>query len=1302
MISQLSLSILLRLPLCIKMGEYIRDALSRMEETKQVDVQLEQISPGLLLYFCLFICSEISPMSIFQRKEDRVSIKSLPMLLDSMILGYTNATDGLRKQLARALTQLLERIREEFPTDDAYLDNAQNFVLRLIEESLDVDSGYSLCDVQYISSTGLTLVLDLSKERAFVAGPILKRLLMSLKDIMRYNCDAIRQIGANIIHMLCQEHHLEDVIFKEIIAGILLSKSPSHEEIQLCTRFVEHMNGQVTSDMIPIAQKICELIDSGLSESQSISGHAKCLQIALLQIGDEELAPMKVLVSRIINTYLFPRNIGFGEGSDEDLRDTYSTAFRDCSYVLAEQDGLYRVLLCGALLFPECWKLIYSTLVDSFQLLEKEFPSLYNNAVVSRLRPFEEYCGLLNGGATCYMNATFQQLFMQPNLRKMLMCSPLEKNPDKVSEVFEALRRVFLQMSGGLGDLVDPSVFWRSFKDYDGNPVDVREHQDAYEFFTRLQDSVDEYLKSLGHEKVMYSVLGGSFIQIIEVPDHENLRSEREEEFYQISVDVRGKKNLIESLESYVAPETLDGENQWHCEELGCKVDAKKKTMLKKLPETLVFHLKRFEWDFETLSRWKIKDRFEFPETIDMEPFVDQPSPDESYLYDLSGIIVHSGTAFAGHYYSYARERSTGKWYLFDDDTVEPWSISNIDNDCFGGLFVPRGSDKQYFRSQSAYMVLYDRRHKESPRHDEYRFLDMLGSIPNELVKEMMSNNLMEMSKLRAFSSGLADFVTRIGAEIEASISGPRASKTQKSESLTREHTAYHNEVFYRGNRREEGYPEAVSEAIILCIEYICRIHAYRPCGPEDASGQGDAAISVLQPLKIACKVPSIAQSVLESCIVSEGNRLSDAMLSVMTSPYKSSRENLRNILGICLQSLMIRGDDICRYFVVDILARIRHELGTHPSVVLRWQDLLGCLSDISVDNACKAILVDHAVDIMMFAQTIYYVWNQLTEDAKEEGGFAFSYLQLMLPLLRMHKLPPENSGGLNDVQKSNPFMIRLSSDSVMREIPSLFPQDDDIAASDIVQYLLLPGYVDLTDTELFMKWFAWENKFRSRVMVRAILGHLQRVSNLKCVASEVAPIVAFLKMEDSYTSFRILEFICGTDDGDDTTGVLDMSMHLEGSVRAYLLAVIMLATRDVYPEIWMTMENNPELEKKLLLWITSVRNVCTQISERIEESATFRENWMDIIPADIEPAIKALFDPCKLFEQFQTFSPALLVNLDTVPSTSHIDQGRKASSSSMTDSIEDKKPLDCIKASDGDDQGYDDDEVREIDIPEP
>lgn len=46
----------------------------------------------------------------------------------------------------------------------------------------------------------------------------------------------------------------------------------------------------------------------------------------------------------------------------------------------------------------------------------------------------------------------------------------------------------------------------------------------------------------------------------------------QDEDFYQISLDVRGKRTLAESLDSYVQRELMDGENQWECEDLGRKV----------------------------------------------------------------------------------------------------------------------------------------------------------------------------------------------------------------------------------------------------------------------------------------------------------------------------------------------------------------------------------------------------------------------------------------------------------------------------------------------------------------------------------------------------------------------------------------------------------------------------------------------------------------------------------------------------------------------------------------------------------
>jgi len=46
---------------------------------------------------------------------------------------------------------------------------------------------------------------------------------------------------------------------------------------------------------------------------------------------------------------------------------------------------------------------------------------------------------------------------------------------------------MFSHLALGRSSYYNPSGFWESFRDYDGEPINIREHQDAYEFFTRLQ-----------------------------------------------------------------------------------------------------------------------------------------------------------------------------------------------------------------------------------------------------------------------------------------------------------------------------------------------------------------------------------------------------------------------------------------------------------------------------------------------------------------------------------------------------------------------------------------------------------------------------------------------------------------------------------------------------------------------------------------------------------------------------------------------------------------------------------------------
>eukprot|EP00889_Picochlorum_renovo_P001178 jgi/Picre1/28208/NNA_003614.t1 len=416
-----------------------------------------------------------------------------------------------------------------------------------------------------------------------------------LRAFQEMKSDLVRSLAVQEALSFSVNHGLGKRFFKEIARDIILAKNPSSEETAFCVQLVGHSNGELNNEMVPLAMNLCECIEKSLAEHEPIENYSRSLHFALQNADIGMPTTMEPLVSKIISEYLFPE-IKLHSADDccaVGDKGHYITVVKNGLYSLREQESLYRILLSCALLCHNCWQTLHGELLDVFDKSKRGFPRFIQQHSAEK----SERCGfllwVLNGGATCYMNATFTTLYMQPNVRKnLLLC--LKDGKDSSCPVLDALGHIFLQMSGGICPAVDPSIFWKVFKDYDGNPVNVQEHQDAYEFFTRLQDTIDEHLKATGQDRVIYSVLGGSFNQIIEVPGHDGLRSEREEEFYQISLDVRGKENLIQSLESYVAVETLDAQNQWFCEQLGRKVDAKKKNSFEAFARTLVLHFKRF------------------------------------------------------------------------------------------------------------------------------------------------------------------------------------------------------------------------------------------------------------------------------------------------------------------------------------------------------------------------------------------------------------------------------------------------------------------------------------------------------------------------------------------------------------------------------------------------------------------------------------------------------------------------------------------------------------------------------------
>ncbi|KAL3990716.1 Ubiquitin carboxyl-terminal hydrolase family protein [Acanthocheilonema viteae] len=396
------------------------------------------------------------------------------------------------------------------------------------------------------------------------------------------------------------------------------------------------------------------------------------------------------------------------------------------------------------------------------------------------IRSPNSYVGLKNGGATCYMNSVFQQIFMIEPLRNVIInanftddmsIEEMVANEYTVAEehyhatILKAVQSIFAHLLGSEMQFYSPKFFWKHFRFY-GQAVNVREQQDALEFYNALFDSIDEGLKKLGEPPICENLFGGTFADQKICKDCPH-RYQREEPFTSISVDVRSHNNLLDSLKEYVKGDLLNNDNAYLCEECNKKVTAIKRLCVARLPPYLTIQLKRFDFDWERDSSQKYNDYFEFPIDLDMMPFTvhglaqtdgeiskeelthssvtdsgrgtsERASPetndvygtagtstsevkldDNNTKYSLRGVIVHSGQANGGHYYSFIRsEEDGGRWFKFDDVDVTEWHLSKeeMQNMWFGGEYIAEGFEnsshyqkKRQKRWWNAYLLIYEK-----------------------------------------------------------------------------------------------------------------------------------------------------------------------------------------------------------------------------------------------------------------------------------------------------------------------------------------------------------------------------------------------------------------------------------------------------------------------------------------------------------------------------------------------------------------------------------------------------------------
>ena len=357
------------------------------------------------------------------------------------------------------------------------------------------------------------------------------------------------------------------------------------------------------------------------------------------------------------------------------------------------------------------------------------FTPVYTGHDPVALRSEVGYAGLRNLSNTCYLNSLFTQLFMNPTLRDLILHANIVDESKQA--LLSELSKLFASMQSSYEKFVDttPTVEAVVVPSFTGKEehIDVAVQMDVDEFYNILFDQLEQQILDPEAKHIFKTIYGGQLVQQVKSKECEHI-SERFEPFSNIQVEIKGKRNLEEGLKAYVEGEVLQGDNKYSCTSCARHVDAVKRACLKEVPDNLIFNLKRFDYDIISGQRCKINDEFGFPEIIDMAPYtVEYLSNPEGTIppdvFELTGVIVHAGTADSGHYYSFIRQRPSAKdmrqsWVGFNDAEVTMFDPMGMRDSCFGGMDL--ASTFHWAKIYSAYMLFYQRRSNIQMIENEY------------------------------------------------------------------------------------------------------------------------------------------------------------------------------------------------------------------------------------------------------------------------------------------------------------------------------------------------------------------------------------------------------------------------------------------------------------------------------------------------------------------------------------------------------------------------------------------------------
>lgn len=265
----------------------------------------------------------------------------------------------------------------------------------------------------------------------------------------------------------------------------------------------------------------------------------------------------------------------------------------------------------------------------------------------------------------------------------------------------QELNGLFRVLWSGRWAQVSPHGFlqavWQRIPTFKGHA-----QQDAQEFLCELIDKVQNEMHDLDLFDAVSDMFQGQLVSQVKCLVCKNV-SETRESFMDLSLEFPHRYqftsinariaqdicHITEMLYKFTEEETLEGKI-YRCEKCNARrkskssiqtySEAHKRLLLKKLPNVLRLHLKRFRWSGRN-HREKISTQVAFDEVLDIKPFCDKSEVEgeESYTYNLMGVIIHHGRGFgSGHYTACCWNAEANSWVNCNDSKVKLCSKEDV------------------------------------------------------------------------------------------------------------------------------------------------------------------------------------------------------------------------------------------------------------------------------------------------------------------------------------------------------------------------------------------------------------------------------------------------------------------------------------------------------------------------------------------------------------------------------------------------------------------------------------------------